>query len=180
MSGLLAGTGSFGLFGLACLASLRLYCGQNYYKIFAWVYVAFIPVLLALQFYLWKTGSAFWPAVWQEPARMADLLIAFMLYTLLVHGFWNFAHGAALTGFSAGILVAMRKRHPQPLSVAEALDWYGVQQGENRAVLKRLEQLTRKGYLINTPEGFGLTPLSRHLTQSVYFLKKIFKMGVGG
>jgi len=178
MKGISIGIFCFCLTVLFSFLGLKIYRGNQYFKIFiaSW---GISVVLYGILYWLTPAHLYIYSPLYLEPNTSIDSVNGFLWLTLLFHLFWDGMYMFFFAGFSTGLLARLFDAKEQGLSRDELLDYYKVQ-GGNMLIRSRMINLERGRYLCRVNSSYELTPKGVFFARAALFLKKIFYLELGG
>jgi hypothetical protein len=118
--------------------------------------IALVPVYLLLYFTT-PISLGIFPSEFLSENLTIDILNGLFLYICLCVGFVDFLIGAAITPFSANILLEIYKSRDQGLSESDLKTTYCLDSFDKSLMSKRILLLNRIGFIRELPEGYFVT-----------------------
>lgn len=179
MKGLACALAGFLVFVIASTLFLRARAWSKHFRALVAAFPAGLSAYIAL-FIVVPASLPVFPRCLREPSSPIDFLNGALVYILLFHLFWDFVYAAAITGFSAGMMLKIERAAPRGISAGELVDCYRGPDGEDAVTSPRMRNLVGGNYLRRQGGTLTLTRKGRLVARAARFFARALSVGMGG
>jgi len=179
MKGVALALFGFGVFLSIAIFLLRARSWKKHYKA---LLIALPPGLLvyAASYAITPRDLYGMPPNWIEPSSSVDFFNGLLIFMLLMHCVWDVLYAAAVTGFSAGLMVKLDGAMPHGMTADRLIQHYQRKGGQDAVFERRIANLVLGGYIERQGENIRLTLKGTIVALVARFFKKFLNVGKGG